>query len=40
LIWAERCPALAQAVMASLICWSFNSSMFRYLFVDQAVPAM
>ena len=37
---AERRPALAQAVMAPLICWSFSSSMFKYLFVDHAVPAM
>jgi hypothetical protein len=37
---AERRPALAHAVMASVICWSFNNSMFRYLFVDHAVPAM
>jgi hypothetical protein len=37
---AERRPALAQAVMASLICWSFSNSMFRYLLVDHAVPAM
>jgi hypothetical protein len=36
----ERHPALAHAVMASLICWSFCNSMFRYLFVDHAVPAM
>src|SRR5262249_29259023 len=28
---AERHPALAHAVMASLICWSFSNSMFRYL---------
>jgi hypothetical protein len=40
LIWAERHPALAQAVMAPLICWSFSSSMFKYLLVDHAVPAM
>jgi TolB-like protein len=26
---AERRPALAQAVMAPLICWSFSSSMFK-----------
>ena len=26
--------------MAPLICWSFSSSMFKYRFVDQAVPAM
>ena len=31
---AERRPALAQAVMAPLICWSFSSSMFKYLLVD------
>ena len=37
---AERRPALAYAVMAPLICWSFSSSMFRYLLVDHAVPAM
>jgi peptidoglycan-N-acetylglucosamine deacetylase len=37
---AERHPALAHAVMAPLICWSFNNSMFRYLLVDHAVPAM
>jgi hypothetical protein len=40
LIWAGRHPALAHAVMAPLICWSFSSSMFRYLLVDHAVPAM
>jgi hypothetical protein len=28
------------AVMAPLICWSFSNSMFRYLLVDHAVPAM
>jgi hypothetical protein len=38
LVWAERRPALAHAVMAPLICWSFSSSMFRYLLVDHAVP--
>ena len=27
---AERHPALAHAVMAPLICWSFSNSMFRY----------
>ena len=27
-------------VIAPLICWSFSSSMFKYLFVDHAVPAM
>ena len=37
---AERHPGLAHAVMAPLICWSFSNSMFRYLFVDHAVPAM
>jgi hypothetical protein len=37
---AERDPALAHAVMAPLICWSFSNSMFRYLLVDHAVPAM
>src|SRR5262245_48232342 len=37
---AERRPALAHAVMAPLICWSFSNSMFRYLLVDHAVPAM
>ena len=26
LVWAERCPSLAQAVMAPLICWSFALS--------------
>jgi hypothetical protein len=26
---AEQRPALAQAVMAPLICWSFSSSMFK-----------
>jgi hypothetical protein len=26
--------------MAPLICWSFSGSMFKYLFVDHAVPAM
>ena len=40
LVWAERRPALAQAMMAPLICWSFSNSMFRYLLVDHAVPAM
>jgi hypothetical protein len=41
LVWAERRPALAQAGMAPpLICWSFSSSMFRYLLVDHTVPAM
>ena len=40
LVWAERRPALAQAVMAPLICWSFSSSMFRCRLVDHAVPAM
>jgi hypothetical protein len=38
--WAEQRPALAQAVMAPVICWSFSSRMFRYLLLDQAVPAM
>src|SRR5262249_46212797 len=37
---AERDPALAHAVMAPLICWSFSNSMFRYRLVDHAVPAM
>src|SRR5262249_57908030 len=37
---AERHPALAHAVMAPLICWSFSNSMFRYFLVDHAVPAM
>ena len=37
---AERHPALAHAVMAPLICWSFSNSMFRYRLVDHAVPAM
>src|SRR5215471_7864331 len=37
---AERHPALAHAVMAPLICWSFSNSMFRYLLDDHAVPAM
>src|SRR6516165_4397289 len=37
---AERYPALAHAVMAPLICWSFSNSMFRYRLVDHAVPAM
>src|SRR5215813_1355013 len=32
-VWAARRPTVAQAVMAPLICWSFSSSMFRYLFV-------
>ncbi len=40
LVWAERRPALAQAVTAPLICWSFSSSMFRCRLVDHAVPAM
>ena len=40
LVWAERRPALAQAGIAPLICWSFSNSMFRYLLVDHAVPAM
>jgi hypothetical protein len=26
--------------MVPLICWSFSSSMFKYFFVDYAVPAM
>ena len=30
--WAERRPALAQAVAAPLICWSFSSSMFYTAF--------
>jgi hypothetical protein len=38
--WAERRPALAQAVTAPLICWSLSRSMFRYRLVDHAVPAM
>src|SRR5262249_9874359 len=37
---AERRPALAHAVMVSLISWSFSNSMFRYLLVDHAVLAM
>src|SRR5215472_6029208 len=37
---AERHPGLAHAVRAPLNCWSFSSSMFRYLLVDHAVPAM
>jgi hypothetical protein len=37
---AERHPALAHAMVAPLICWSFSNSMFRYLLVDHAVPAM
>src|SRR5262249_58023719 len=37
---AERHPALAHAVMAPLICWSFSNAMFRYRLVDHAVPAM
>jgi len=37
---AERHPALAHAVIAPLICWSFSNSMFRYFLVDHAVPAM
>jgi hypothetical protein len=40
LFWAERRPALAQPVMAPLICWSLINSMFKYLLVDHAVPAM
>jgi hypothetical protein len=28
-IWAERRPALAQAVMAAFICWSFSGPMFK-----------
>ena len=36
----QRRPALAQAGIAPLICWSFSNSMFRYLLVDHAVPAM
>ena len=35
---AERQPALAYAVMAPLICWSFSNSMFRYLLVDRNRP--
>jgi hypothetical protein len=40
--WAERRPALAQAVGPShlLVRWSFSSSMFKYLLLDHAVPAM
>jgi hypothetical protein len=38
-VWAERRPDRAQAVMA-LICWSFSSSMLRYLLVDHSLPAM
>jgi hypothetical protein len=34
---AERHPALAQAVMAPLICWFFSSSMFKYFLVDHEV---
>jgi hypothetical protein len=26
-VWAERLPALAQAVMAPLICWSLSKTM-------------
>src|SRR5262245_24607821 len=37
---AERHPALAHAMMAPLVCWSFSNSMLRYLLVDHAVPAM
>jgi hypothetical protein len=29
LVWAERRPTMAQAVMAPLICWSFSISMFK-----------
>jgi hypothetical protein len=36
---AERRPDRAQLVMA-LICWSFSSSMFKYLLVDHSLPAM
>ena len=36
---AERHPARAQALMAPLICWSFSSSMFKYLLVDHVLPA-
>ena len=39
-VLAVRHPALAQAVMAPLICWSFSSSMFKYLLVYHVVPAM
>ena len=39
LVWAERRPDRAQAIMA-LICCSFSSSMFRYLLVDHSLPAM
>jgi hypothetical protein len=35
-----RRPALAYAVMPSLISQSFSSSMFEYPLVDRAVPAM
>src|SRR6266566_6433174 len=35
-----RPQRFAAPVMAPLICWSFSSSMFRYLLVDHAVPAM
>jgi hypothetical protein len=37
---AKRRPALVHAVMAPLICWSFSSSLLRYLLVDHAVPGM
>ena len=35
-----RCPTPTQAMMAPLICWSFNNSMFKDLLVEQAVAAM
>jgi hypothetical protein len=35
-----RRKAVAQAAMAPLICWSFSSSVFKYLLVDQADPAI
>jgi hypothetical protein len=39
-VQTERRPALAHAVMVSLISWSFSNWMFRYFLVDHAVPAM
>src|SRR5262245_1834920 len=31
---------IAALLGESVICWSFSNSMFRYLLVDHAVPAM
>ena len=36
----QRTGSRIRGQMVPLICWSFSSSIFKYLFVDQAVPAM